>query len=139
MAIETTAGGLAFLAGRLLVGGVLAFMGLNHFRQPDQLAGYAASKGIPAPKLGVYASGLVLVLGGLSLVVGVYPTLGALLLVGFFLVATPAFHDFWAVEDPEAQQSELTDFLKNVGLTGAALVLVAVGGSAWPYALNVGF
>lgn len=138
MPIETTAGGLAFLAGRLLLGGVLAFMGLNHFLQADQLAGYAGAKGVPAPRLGVYASGLMLVLGGLSLVLGAYPVVGAALLVAFFLVTTPTIHDFWAAGDPETQQSEMTAFLKNAGLTGAALVLLAVGGTTWPFALNVG-
>lgn len=138
MAIETAAGGVAFLAARVLLGGVLAFMGLNHFTGTDQLAGYAEAKGVPAPRLGVYVSGLLLVLGGLSIVLGVYPIVGAAMLVLFLVVATPAFHDFWAVDDPETRQSEMTAFLKNVGLTGGALVLLAVGGTAWPYALNVG-
>lgn len=138
MAIETTAGGLAFLAGRMLLGGVLAFMGLNHFVQADQLAGYAEAKGVPAPRLGVYLSGVMLVFGGLSLVLGVYPVVGAALLVVFLVVTTPTIHDFWAAADPETQQSEMTAFLKNAGLTGAALVVLAVGGAAWPYALNVG-
>ncbi|MFD1514486.1 hypothetical protein [Halomarina rubra] len=46
--------------------------------------------------------------------------------------------DLWTVEDPEQRQSEMTDFLKNATLFGAALVLVAFCGTAWPYALNIG-
>ncbi|WP_425495441.1 hypothetical protein [Natrinema halophilum] len=45
---------------------------------------------------------------------------------------------FWTVDDPEQRQSEMTDFLKNATLFGAALVLVALSGTAWPYALNIG-
>jgi hypothetical protein len=46
------------------------------------------------------------------------------------------FHDFWSVEDPQQRQQEMTDFLKNVALVGAALVLLAVSGGPWPFALG---
>ncbi|WP_137286638.1 DoxX family protein [Halorussus salinisoli] len=135
MAVETISS-VAFLVGRVLFGGVLAFMGLNHFLQADQMAGYAEAKGAPAPTLSVYASGGLLVLGGASIVLGVFPLVGAAALVAFLVVATPMFHDFWSVEDPERQQQEMTDFLKNVALVGGALVLLAVSGGSWPFALG---
>ena len=138
MAIESTLGGVALLAGRLLFGGVLAFMGLNHLLNVDGMAAYAGSKGVPAPRAGVIASGALLVLGGLSLVLGVYPLLGAAALAAFLVVTTPTMHDFWTVDDPEARQSEMTDFLKNAALVGGALVLFAVGAEAWPYAVGLG-
>jgi hypothetical protein len=31
----------------------------------------------------------------------------------------------------------MTDFLKNVALVGAALVLLAVSGGLWPFALGI--
>jgi uncharacterized membrane protein YphA (DoxX/SURF4 family) len=138
MALETAAGGFAFLVGRIVFGVVLGFMGLNHFTGLDGMSGYADAKGVPTPRLAVAASGLVLVAGGLSIALGVFPILGAASIALFFLVVTPVMHDFWTVDDPEQRQSEMTDFLKNATLFGAALVLVALGGTAWPYALNVG-
>lgn len=137
MALETTAGGVAFLLGRVLIGGVLAFMGLNHFMQTDAMTGYAESRGIPVARLSVLGSGLVLVIGGLSIVLGLFPILGAAMLVLFHVVVTPTMHDFWNADDPETQQNEMTQFLKNAVITGAALVLVAVGGTSWPYSLHV--
>lgn len=136
MALETTAGGIAFLLGRILIGAVLAFMGLNHFLQTDAMTGYAESKGIPAARLSVLASGLVLVVGGASIVLGLFPILGAALLVLFHVVVTPTMHDFWNADDPEAKQNEMTHFLKNAIITGAALLLVAIGGASWPYSLT---
>ncbi|MDX1748503.1 MAG: quinol oxidase, partial [Halobacteriales archaeon] len=38
-----------FLLARVLFGGVLAFMGLNHFMNLEDMAGYAGMKGLPAP------------------------------------------------------------------------------------------
>jgi uncharacterized membrane protein YphA (DoxX/SURF4 family) len=138
MALElTSAGELVFLVGRLLIGGLFAFMGLNHFMDTDTMTGYAASKGVPAPRLSVLASGATLVFGGLLIVLGLYPAVGAGVIAGFFLVVTPKMHDFWNVEDPQQQQSEMTDFLKNVVLLGASLVLLSLGTQPWPYAVSL--
>ncbi|WP_152043314.1 DoxX family protein [Salinigranum salinum] len=138
MAIETTVGGIAFLIGRVLFGAVLGFMGFNHFTQLDGMSGYAEAKGVPFPRLGVVASGMLLVFGGVAIVLGVYPLLGAAAIALFLLVSTPMMHDFWAFDDPEQQQAEMSNFLKNSALFGAALLIIAIGGTAWPYALNIG-
>ncbi|WP_227357249.1 DoxX family protein [Haladaptatus salinisoli] len=138
MALETTAGGLAFLMGRLVFGVLLGFMGLNHFTSLDGMSGYATAKGVPAPRLAIIVSGLMLILGGLAIALGVYPLVGAVVIALFFLGVTPVMHDFWTVDDPEQRQSEMTDFLKNATLFGAALVLVAISRTTWPYALNIG-
>ncbi|MFC6771863.1 DoxX family protein, partial [Halorubrum pallidum] len=103
--------GELFLIGRILFGGTLAFMGLNHFMDLDTMAGYAEFKGLPAPRFSVIASGLVLALGGLGVAVGAFPVLSAGALAVFLAVSAATMHDFWAVDDPEEQQSEMTSFL----------------------------
>jgi uncharacterized membrane protein YphA (DoxX/SURF4 family) len=130
--------GELFLLGRILFGATLAFMGLNHFMDLDTMAGYAEFKGLPAPRFSVIASGLVLVLGGLGVAAGAFPVLAAGALAVFLLVSAVTMHDFWSVDDPEEKQSEMTSFLKNVYGAGAAVALLAVGGTAWPYALGLG-
>ena len=127
-----------FLLARLLFGGVLAVMGLNHFLNVEEMAGYAEFEGLPAPRLSVLASGGLLVFGGLGIVAGAFPVLAAGALATFLLVSAVTVHDFWTVDDPEEQQGEMTDFLKNVLAAGAAVGFVALGGAAWPYAVGVG-
>ncbi|MFC3958815.1 DoxX family protein [Halovivax cerinus] len=127
----------AFLLARVLFGGTLAFMGLNHFMDVEGMAGYAEYKGLPAPTLSVLGSGAVLVLGGLSLIAGVFPAVGAAAIAVFLLVSAATMHDFWRMEGEEAQ-NEMTAFLKNVYGAGAALAFLAVASATWPYALNVG-
>ena len=128
--------GILLLVGRVLFGGVIAFTGLNHFLQTDEMTGYAQHKGLPAPKLGVLGSGVVLVLGGVSIVAGVFPVLAAIALAAFLVVAGIVFHDFWAVPEDQ-QQTEMTQFLKNVALAGGALVIAAIGSQSWAYSLDV--
>lgn len=135
MAITGTAGTI-LLVGRVLFGGLLAFQGLNHFTNIGQLAEYADAKGVPAPRVGVVASGLMLILGGLAIVTGAYATLGAGMVAVFLVVTSPAIHNFWAVE--EDQQSEMTDFIKNGELLGASLTFLAISGMEWQYALEIG-
>lgn len=129
--------GLGFLLARVLFGGVLAFMGLNHFLQTEQMAGYAEHKGLPAPTLSVLASGGVLVLGGLAIVAGVFPVVAALALAAFLVGSAVLMHDFWAVP-ADQRQDELTQFLKNLVAAGGALAIAAVGGQAWAFSLGVG-
>ena len=137
MAIDTGLGAILVLVGRLLFGGFLAFQGLNHVMNTDEMAGYAGSKGVPAPRFGVIASGILLLLGALGIILGDYPTVAAGMLAVFFVLVTPVMHDFWAAPEAE-QQNEMVNFIKNVELLGASLVFLALGGETWGYALNIG-
>ncbi|WP_265107990.1 DoxX family protein [Halosolutus halophilus] len=139
MVVDAGPGAIAFLLARVLFGGLLAFQGLNHFANADAMTGYTEAKGAPAPRLSVLASGGVLVVGGLGIALGAFPAIAAGLLAAFFLVVTPVMHDFWAVPEDQ-QQSEMTDFIKNVELFAGALVflVLALGVESWAYALNLG-
>lgn len=128
---------LAFLVGRLLFGGLLAFAGLSNFMNASEMVSMAQSKGVPAAGVGVIASSVLLVLGGGGIVFGVYPIIAAGMLALFFLVVTPTMHDFWAVPEEE-QQNQMIHFMKNTFLFGASLVILTLGGEPWPYALNIG-
>lgn len=138
MVLETTVGGIAFLAGRILFGLVLAVMGINHFMDLESMSGYAEMKGVPAPRLAVLGSGLMLLGGGVSIAVGIVPLIGGILIAIFFIGVTPVMHDFWSFDDPEERQGEMTHFLKNVTLLGGALIFIALADNTWPYALNIG-
>jgi len=136
MAVSGTAA-LLLLVARVLFGGVIAFMGLNHFMQPDAMAGYAAAKGLPAPRAMVYASGLLLVLGGLGIAVGVYPAAAAVAIAIFLVVSALLFHDFWAAPEDQVQD-EMTHFLKNMAMAGAVLAIAVVGTQGWAYSVGIG-
>lgn len=133
----TGAGALGLVGARILFGGVLAFMGLNHFMEREEMAGYAEYKGLPAPMFSVIASGALLILGGVAIVAGVFPGVGALAIAGFLLVSAVTMHDFWAVP-AEEQQDEMVQFLKNVALAGGAFAFVAIATLSWEYSAGIG-
>ncbi|NHX38618.1 MULTISPECIES: DoxX family protein [Haloarcula] len=136
MAFESAGAGELFLLGRLLFGGVLAFMGLNHFQNAGQMAPYAEAKGLPAPVASVYGSGGLLLVSGILVILGAYPVIAAGALATFLVVSAVTMHDFWAVPDDQVQD-EMTQFLKNVALAGGALSLLAVAGTSWPYTVGM--
>lgn len=118
---------ILFLIGRVIYGAFFIMMGLNHLGSAREgLVGYAASKGIPAPKLAVVGSGILLLVGGLSIITGFMPVVGIIALVLFLAPVSFQMHNFWAVDDPQAKMSEMTQFLKNMALLGAALIFLAI-------------
>ena len=92
----------------------------------NMMTGYAKSKGVPAPALAVGGSGVLLFLGGLSLLLGYHPTIGAALLVIFLLGVSFGIHNFWTVQDQQAKQGEMINFLKNMAILGLLLMTVAI-------------
>lgn len=136
MVFETAGSAEAFLLARILFGGVIAFFGLNHFMNAEEMIGYAEFKGVPAASLAVPFTGGMLLFGGVGIAAGVAPAVAAGAVIGFLLVTTPLMHDFWAV-DADQQQDEMINFLKNVGLLGAALGFLALAAVQWPYAVGV--
>jgi len=117
---------IGFLIGRVIVGGFFLMNGFNHFAQLNMMTGYAKSKGIPAPALAVGGSGVLLFLGGLSLLLGYHPTIGAALLVIFLLGVSFGIHNFWTVQDQQVKLGEMTHFLKNMSILGLLLMTLAI-------------
>jgi putative oxidoreductase len=112
--------------GRILFGGFFVMSGINHFARLEAMTGYAKYKKLPAAKLGVIVSGLMLLVGGAYVLLGFYADLGALLLGIFLVLAATIFHNFWKETDATAKQNEQMAFMKDFALAGAAFILFAL-------------
>jgi putative oxidoreductase len=125
----------AFLVGRILVGLYYLQGAYHHFTGVGQLARAAAAHGVPAPEAAVIGAGLLLLVAGLSFLLGVFPRLGVGAIVLFLVPVTLIMHAFWADHDPMRRQSDLINFTKNVALLGSSLMFLAVP-RPWPYSLE---
>jgi putative oxidoreductase len=123
--------GATILAGRLFFSLIFILAGLNHFSK--QTIAFAASQGVPLASVAVPLSGLLAVVGGLSILLGYRARLGAWLIVLFLIGVTP-LHNFWAVHDPMMAQIQMTMFMKNVSMIGGALLISQFG--AGPLSLD---
>ena len=122
----------ALLAGRAIFGGYFLYSGLNHFLKQDMLTEYARAKGVPAPAAAVAGSGLLLLAGGLSILTGTRPKMGAGLIATFLLGVSPQMHAFWNESEPERRMHEMVNFTKNMALVGATLI-AAAHPEPWPW------
>jgi uncharacterized membrane protein YphA (DoxX/SURF4 family) len=112
--------------GRILFAVMFILGGINHFTHAEAMTGYAQHKGVPAAKLANLVSGAILVLGGLSVILGIYADLGALAVSVVLIVMAVMMHDFWKQSDAQAKQTEMISFLKNISMAGGGLFMYAV-------------
>jgi putative oxidoreductase len=116
---------ILLLIARILFAFMFVMSGINHLTKTDAMTGYAQFKKVPAAKLSVQLSGVVMMLGGLSIILGVYLDLGALVLAIILVAMAVKMHDFWAA-DAASKQTEMIGFLKNISMAGGALFMFAI-------------
>jgi uncharacterized membrane protein YphA (DoxX/SURF4 family) len=128
-----------FLLGRVLFASLFIMSGITHLTKVEALAQYAASGGVPAPKVAVVVTGVMILVGGVSILLGYQPAVGALLLAIFLIPVAIIMHRFWGLADAAMAQSQRTHFWKNIAMAGAALMIyyfATVYPEAWPYSLG---
>ena len=85
--------------GRILFAFIFITSGIAHFAKLEMMTGYAKYKKLPAAKLGVIASGLFFLLGGIYIALGFWVDLGALMLAITLVLAAVIFHNYWKETD----------------------------------------
>jgi putative oxidoreductase len=120
------------LTGRILFSLIFIFAAAGHFK--ESTIAYAGAQGVPLANLAVPASGILALLGGLSIAFGYHARWGAAALVVFLVPVTLSMHNFWAISDPMMSQIHMAMFMKNVGLLGGALFIGYAG--AGPLSLD---
>lgn len=121
--------GPLILLGRVLFGLIFVLAGPNNFS--SQTIAYAASHGVPLASFVVPFSGLLAILGGLSILLGYRAKIGAWFIALFLIGVTPMMHNFWVVSDPMAHQMQFIMFMKNVSMLGGALLISQLGAGPW--------
>ncbi len=126
----------AHVIGRLLFSLFFIMSGMNHLMKLNDMAAYAGSKGVPAPKIATAVSGLIFMVGGVFVVIGWTRFVGAGLLVIVLIPAAFMMHPFWKEQDPALRMNEMSHFLKDLALAGAALLVAYYAGWDWPMSVG---
>ena len=121
-----TLNNVSMLAGRTMLAAVFMLAGFGKLG-----AGYAGTQaymesvGLPGALLPAVIA--FEILGGLAILIGFQTRFVALLLAAFTVIAAVIFHsDF-------SQQMQMILFMKNIGLTGGFLMLLAHGPGEWAF------
>ncbi|MGE5188638.1 MAG: DoxX family protein [Gemmatimonadota bacterium] len=113
------------LVSRVLLASVFLFAGASKTFAFAATQQYMAAQGMKMTGLFLVLAILVEIGGGLSVLLGFVPRLGALALFLFLIPVTLVFHRNWS--DPV----QLGHFVSNLGLMGGLMAIVSVGGGVF--------
>ena len=122
--------------GRVLFSMMFIMSGMNHLMKLNDMSAYAASKGVPAPKVVTAVSGLMILVGGVLLLLGWHRFIGAGLITIFLFPNAIVMHAFWKETDPAARMNEMAHFMKDMAMLGAALLIAFYAPTVWPISLG---
>jgi len=126
----------AFFAGRILFSVFFIKGGASNLLNLERLTSYTASRGVPMPEIAVIVTSIMLLLGGISILTGFYPKIGAYLLIAFLIPVTIIIHDFWNIDDPAAGSRQLSSFLRNITYAGGCFVFLSIP-EPWAFSLRI--
>jgi len=85
-------------------------------------------RNVPFPHVMLLLAVIAMLAGAMSLVLGLRARWGAVLLILFLAPTTLMMHDFWVHEpSTQAYTAQAIECLKNVGLLGGLLMVLAFG------------
>ncbi len=113
------------LLGRFFYSIIFILASFNHFAPPT--IGYAAAHGVPRPEILVPVAGVMILVGGLSILFGYKARFGATLIALFLIPVTITLHAFWTATDPMIASIEQIMFFKNLAMLGGAFLLIYYG------------
>jgi putative oxidoreductase len=116
---------LIVLLGRILFSAIFISAAFAHFSRST--IQYATAKGIPMAEISVPLTGIIAVLGGISVALGYKARWGAWLIVIFLVPVTFMMHNYWMLTEPEARMMQQSMFMKNISMLGGALMLTYFG------------
>jgi uncharacterized membrane protein YphA (DoxX/SURF4 family) len=133
------------LIGRLLFAATFLITPSGVVKTADRVAGSPAfSKNetldrIPMPVriAMIRGTSIASMAGAVMVGLGLWPDLGALLIVFFLLSVTPVMHRFWEIEEWLPRKQRRDAFLSNLSLAGGGLLIFFLFNQAQDVALGV--
>lgn len=128
---EALLDGLVTIAGRILFSAIFLVGGVEHLVRYDAMVEYATANGVGGAWLLVPLTGMMIILGGLSVLLGYATRMGAWLLFLFLVPTAVLMHRFWGLDNPALASVQMAHFMKNMALAGASLLLTRFGSGPW--------
>ena len=127
---NSTLTNISALVGRILIAAIFLISGYGKIAGFDGVVGYIGSKGLPMPEVLAAATILLEVGGGILLVLGYKVRWVAIVFFLWLIPTTYIFHRFWGIDAAQVQAQQI-NFLKNVSIMGAFLMLFGFGPGAY--------
>jgi putative oxidoreductase len=112
------------ILSRILVGGFFLVTGLRNTRNVDAIAALMSMKVPMAREAVMFGIGMQIV-GGTSVVLGLWPAVGATILIVFTVIAVALYHDFWKYTGEE-RIKHVNYVLNACAFTGGLVAILAL-------------
>lgn len=119
--------GLLLRLGRLLLSAIFITGGLDAVREPQPKVPKVQDADLPVPRptLTTQLNGAAMVAAGSALALGIKPKVAASVLAVSLVPTTIVGHPFWRMEDEQAATMQQIHFIKNLGLLGGLIGVIA--------------
>lgn len=111
-------------AGLFLLGGVFAWVGIEHFLRFETIAAQLAEQDFPAPRLLLTAGSIVEIIAGVCLAAGLAVPYAAAALIAFTIAANMLVLTFWRYSGPQ-RLGLRSAFIVNFAVVGGLLAVAA--------------
>lgn len=112
------------LIGRVIFGAFFVIAGIRNFLRFGERTQMRTNYGWPLPAPLLVVGFAVQLLGGLSLIIGLWTVVGALALIAFLIAATPLYHNLFLFKGKD-RDPHLYFTLVNISLAGGLLLVIA--------------
>jgi uncharacterized membrane protein YphA (DoxX/SURF4 family) len=113
--------------GRLLLSSIFIASALNKITDWQHPSQMMAERGLPAVGALLSVAVALELIGGVSVLLGLYARLGALLLLLFLVPVSLVMHDFWTIGEGPERMAQMINFMKNVSIAGGVTMVLALG------------
>jgi putative oxidoreductase len=120
----------ALLCARLLIAALILPNGINKLLHFSKFAASVSAKSVPYPKIIAMLNVAVEVVGPIALIVGLWPLLTALTLIGLTVVTTWTTYRF-GVFGAVFKQPQPVHLMKNLAVIAGLLFYAVSGPGAW--------
>jgi len=113
------------LIGRVFYSAIFIGSAFGHFS--TETMHYAQLHNVPNAEILVPFSGVLALLGGVSILLGYKARIGAWLIIIFLIPVTLMMHNFWDIKEPGLRLMQQAMFMKNLSMLGAAFLIAYWG------------
>ena len=118
---------LASLLGRWVLAWFFLTEAYRHALEWNSTAVLLTMKGLPAPQIVLALAIAGAVLGSVSLILGLWTRVGALVLFAITIGLAVTLHDFWHLKTELARAADYDIFARDMAIAGGLLVLMGMG------------
>ena len=128
--MANSSGSVVPLFGRILLSSVFILSGISKITSFSMEEGYVVSRHLPLPAVAISIALIIEIVGGLSILLGLFARFTSWILFLYLIPTTFLFHNFWTMQGMDRYDNTV-HFEKNLAIMGGLLILAAFGAGAY--------